>query len=372
MPTNYQFRTGQALTAVALRRQELMEHQAQIRERVSFGKQELEAMDLALKMTQEEQKIKNDIVSKRQTALATQAVSKLDPEKDPDWRQKYAEIMSDFPYAKDDKFLNDNFKQLGEVYHATLDAKIKATDEDHRAKIKETEDARAADLKVVTSGEIEKQRRTTHDAEQTSNMLHAAAQKGVDLSPFVQQDEDGNVTHDWSGIASASAKAKASTPTPGIIEQHAKVSGDLVAQTEYQKSLKPDDPNFKASQAKIAGYAEQLGILKTAYPSLSTKPDASQDPNALAEEVLAQRQPGQAAPKPVATTTPAPAAMPQPSATPKPAPYDPNHPRDLTPEEIQIVKKSGFDGLKKAQQTAPAAAPSPTPDSRPPLDDIFK
>jgi len=331
---NYQFRnTGQQMTAIALRRQQLMEHQAEIRERVSFGKQELDAMELALRMTQEEQKLKTQIVSKRQAALATQEVSKIDPEKDPDWRQKYADIMADFPYAKDDKFLNENFQQMGKVYHATLDARLKDEDENRRAKIKQSEDDHSADLKVATSGEIEKQRRTTHDAEQTSNMLHTMAQKGVDLSPFVKQDEDGNVTHDWAGIAGASAKAKQSVPPVGIIERHAKLLGE---QTRFEtsksalesekrqllaknpKAIFPYEGNLQEEAAKLAGAQTERSALESAYSGLSQK-GVVNDIMAAGEAVAQKPQPT------------------KPSATPP-----------------------------------PAATPSATPDSRPPLDDIFK
>lgn len=336
---NYQFRSGQSMSAIALRRQELMEHQAEIRERVSFGKQELDAMELALKATQEEQKIKTQIVTHRQAALATQEVSRIDPEKDPDWRQKYAEIMSDFPYAKDDKFLNENFRSMSGVYQATLNARLKSQDETQRAKIKQSEDDHSADLKVATSGEIEKQKRTTHDYEQTSNMLHAAAQKGVDLSPFVKEDEDGNVTHDWAGIAGASAKAKGAVPPVGVIERHAKLLGEQARheasksslETEKQqllsknpKAIFPYEATLQDAVSKLAGAQTERASLEAAYQGLGAAPKPA-NIDAVAGDMISaetQRQQKQPAPQPqpsatLAATPQAPAA---PSATPFPTP----------------------------------------------------
>ena len=115
-----------------------------------------DADNFALRVLQEEEKLKTEIVTRRQTSLAIEEVSKLDPEKDPDWRRKYLEILADFPYARNDKFLNDTFKQMCE------------------AETKQKADAR----------------------------------KQTQQSPL-RADEI-----DWAGIASASAKAKQSALPP--------------------------------------------------------------------------------------------------------------------------------------------------------------
>jgi|GEM_PF-4248834 len=61
---------------------------------------------------------------------------------------------------------------------------------------------------------MEKQKRKTYAIEKAMEMVHDMAQKGVDISPFISQDKEGNITMDWAGIAAASAKVKQSAPPP--------------------------------------------------------------------------------------------------------------------------------------------------------------
>ena len=121
------------------------------------------------------------------------------------------EILADFPYARNDKFLSDTFKQMCD---ADTKQKADARNQAQQTPARTEEIDHAATLNIEAAKELERQKRKIYAIEKTMEMVHGMAQKGVDISPFISQDKEGNITMDWAGIAAASAKAKQSAPPP--------------------------------------------------------------------------------------------------------------------------------------------------------------
>jgi len=122
--------------------------------------------------------------------------------------------MAAHPYARDDTYLLEHFKQFSEACRRNVAVRGKS-ENDAKTQDRERDGVdRAAASKISTEAEMEKQKRKTYAIEKAMEMVHDMAQKGVDISPFISQDKEGNITMDWAGIAAASAKVKQSAPPP--------------------------------------------------------------------------------------------------------------------------------------------------------------
>lgn len=317
MPSRFRFGAGY-IDPLTQRRIQLQEQALQERARIDFGRQELAVMSLAVRAAQEETNLKNQIAQQREVALATKEVSVLDTT-DPKWREKYAEVMSKYPYAANDKFLNENFSQIGHINQAAVDASYRDMEEKQR-----TLDARDRITQQEQAHEQEQQSGLkVHNAEDTQKFMETAAQRGVDLSPFIKTDDSGNTTHDWSGIANAFSSAKANVPTPGIIEDYVKAHGDLANyQNAYDAAVKAhgtasvkagtaepfDDSTFQDIN-KLKEARDKVNTLQQAYPSLSK---LGQKPQPAPVQQQTTNPPAQPPPSP----TPSPSATPQQSQKP--------------------------------------------------------
>lgn len=259
--TTYQFRQPQTqLNPLAVRRLDLQNVISQRREDEAAGRQELEAMKEMARLEQQEYKIRQDITTQRQVSSAQREVAKLDPLTDPNYQQKYADVMSQHPLAQDNKFLNEAFTAGTRANYRVAQHNFTALEEGQKQAGRE-------DLAwIKASG--------------------AYAAMGGDPSTFT--DKDGN--HDWNALNAAHAKAVQVTKAAGEaanaglpIAKTVTKEGDT---TVTREDPKPDKPELTAAQkigvAKLEGtLAGQLAQQQIFEKQMS---DPDQDVSAQAKK----------------------------------------------------------------------------------------
>ena len=300
---------------------EMRQHEDDARERLAYGRQEIERFKALNEIAKEEYAIKSQIRTQKEVAVATKRISELDLSS-PDWMQEYSQIMADHPLAHDDKFLHQQFAEGAKKNLAALARKNQEDLLDKRDRNETGQ--KILGSKIETSKEIYK----TLLNEKTTDQLRQV------ISQNSKADDDGVVTptapDHFVKILGNIKQAHDTVPTPGVIEKHAKLVGDVAT---YQSELDAAtaaigaiDPKkattagktglplreeanqaWNATKANLDGATAELSALRKSYPSLLPK----QNPQTPA------KSPAQAAqPTPSAT----PAATPQPSPAPSPAP----------------------------------------------------
>ena len=303
---DYRFRQQPMVSPLASRAIDLREHEAQIREEVAYGRQELAAFNATRQAIQEELKIKQALRKEKQVAAATAAVSKLDPQSTT-YIQDYAKVMADHPYAHDDKALNDIFREQSKVNYAHLAAQVHKDATDYTSQTRQKDEAYKAGIDI----EVDKQKRNQGETEQLHNKLVAQAiQNGVDVSKFTTFDENGEPTGTkWAELAGAAATAKNSAPTPGVIERYAKIQGEIKtasgmrdsqlasARTEVDpKEKKKFQQNSILEKNTSEGLQAEMDALHSQYPSLKSMATGASQP-ATSSSPTVTPQPQQQPPK---------------------------------------------------------------------------
>lgn len=266
----------QPLSPVAQRRRLLSGMSAQRSAEMAYGRQEQAAMLKLLNDEKEEWAIRQQIVTTREVAEATQKLSNLDP-MDKNWRQDYIRVMAAYPAAQKDQFLNDNFRQLGAMHQAAMNhAFADYLEGQHDTHEKER-------LGIEQKNRIDLNDQEFHE--------HAAEQ-GVNVEAHKQ--EDG--TYDWSGMAQDFKKTKedaqnlkevrgAKVPV-GIMETYGKALATLALPDKD-----PSDPNkdYTADKKEAQTYKDYFGAL---YPQLDPnyKPPAGSPSGEQPKQIIEDGQ----------------------------------------------------------------------------------
>lgn len=225
----FTFRQPQRLSPLALRRLQLQDVESQRREEIAAGNQELRAMQEMTRLEQEEYKIRQQLATERQVGSAQREVSKLDVTS-PTWREDYARIMSAHPRAAGDKFLNENFNQLGRVYEANMKHFFATEEEEQKQR-----------------GRVDMETMREH-----SKLIERGMAMNVDPGGF--KTKDGNDT-DWSAYTSAvvNAQKEFRTKADDLIKSHE--MNPNVTETEKGAEIKWSNP-------KAPTIANQLTVAK--------------------------------------------------------------------------------------------------------------
>lgn len=183
----YRFRQQRTqVNPLALRRLQLQDIESQRREEIAAGHQELDAIKEMARLEQQEYKIRQEIAIAKDVAGAQREVAKLDPVKDANYIQSYAEAMKKHPLAKNDKFLNEAFTHGADVFQSVQKAKLADASEEFKTK----------------------QHISEADAKEHLKLIGEATANGIDVEAYRTDSGDYDFNKIRSTVAANNATAR--------------------------------------------------------------------------------------------------------------------------------------------------------------------
>jgi len=222
MPQNpFQFRGNRKeQTAIGYTRLQFQEQEAEMRERLAFGKHLLEMAQFANKLDQEDQQIKDDLLKEKSISAAGRQLAALDPT-DAEWAAKYGKIMTDYPHAHDDKFLLERFQTQSKINAAAVATQA------HKEQTQITEESHKRETLLAEESHIREAKMKEKIRVFGNTEEKAVAQyveKGGSPLDHATYGPDGEITGmDWAGMhakqGSLVAAGKASIPPESIVNE---------------------------------------------------------------------------------------------------------------------------------------------------------